>query len=566
MAEDRCVFGGKDVMAKAERLLRKRFVELLGAEPIFNVLLDDGKTWLCPYCGAPAVNDRQSPDFQDLAFKHLIDQCPKAQGLAGQTMRSRQLEEQVLFDRLRTKYTSEPAWRLSIGGGVWLCPFCVESTDVKVVGAGGAARPVDEVVRDIHRHFGRCYNYSQNPEKWRSVEDIRSSLNERKRQESEARMVSDLMKSDPVFQFGDDSGHWICPFCEKPIDNVDYSTPLARTHTAPHQVLAHFRSGSCAYKGGALKTGKTIEIMVEVAARFTEKKAEAEPAAPIAVEETGYFKALRSELGELRSQIGQDKELQRNLERARKAQRKMLPSEPPSIDGYDLAAYFLACEQVSGDFYDFVPLSDDRIGVVMGDVSGHGIDAGIVMGMAKKAFSLRAQTGTDPVSVAAHVNDDIFPELESATFVTAIYGVLDPAAHTFSFVRCGHTFPIHYREATGDVEEVQSQGMVMGSVRSTIFQRATKLAEIRLEPGDFVVLFTDGLVEAMTAEEEEFGGERMHEAVRRHGAASALGVIEGFIGAIHVFTSGHAQNDDHTAIVIRREADVPAPAAALAEE
>ncbi len=547
-------------MARTGRDLHKTFANLLKNHVCFNVLLDDEKTWLCPYCGAPAVADRGSPDFEELAFKHVIEQCPKAGGLVAPPLSKGQLQEQVIHARFKAQYLSEPAWRIRVSGGVWLCPFCVQATNIKMVAPAGAQRTVDGIVRDIHAHFGRCYDYARSPGKWHTIEEIKAKLNEAKLQEQLVKGIAAQMGSDPVFQFSDKTGNWICPFCETPIGNVDFSTPLARTHSAPRQALVHFQSRECRYQGGELISDKTVEQMQEIVRRLSGETAEAEPAAETPEAEPSYLESLRSELGELRSQLGQDKKLQQDLERARKAQRRMLPSEPPAIPGYDFDVYFQACEQVSGDFFDFILLKDGRIGIVMGDISGHGIDAGIVMGMTKKAFALRAQSGDDPTTVVSHVNGDILPELEKATFVTAIYGILDPGGHTFQFVRCGHTFPAHYKAAAGEVEDVTSKGLVMGSLKGPLFEKKLELKEVTLGPGDSLTLYTDGIMEAMTEEEEEFGLERAGETIRRHGpAGSAQAMIEGVIGAVHIFTRGHPQADDETLIVIQR---LPGPESA----
>ena len=539
-------------MARAEGALRERFARLLRTNRSFDYVLENG-SWLCPYCGAVAAEDRKASAFESVAFGHLLTKCPRANGLQGPLMQPRQLEEIVRFLHLKSKYLSEPAWRLRVGEGAWLCPFCVQPTEVQALDGEGKRRPADDMVRDIRGHLTHCYAHWQNPEAPHSVEEIRASLQERKRRDAKVQMMAERMQSDPVFQFSDRKGRWICPFCETAVEMVDFSTPFARSHSAPRQAVSHLESSTCSYGGGELDPEKTLARMQELAEKFGEKKGAAEPAAPPDSDATRYLRSLRGELGELRAQLEQSKELQEDLERARKAQRRMLPPTPTDVPGYDLGVYFLACEKVSGDFYDFKVLEDGRVGILIGDVSGHGIDAGIVMGMAKKAFGLRAQSGADPATVAAKVNGDIFPELEKATFVTATYGVLDAREHVFRFVRCGHTFPVHHRAEAREAEEVRSEGMVLGSVEDPAFLQMTRVAEVSLGAGDFIVLFTDGLIEATEEEGEEFGVDRAKEAVLRHRGASARGVIEGLIGSIHIFTGGHPQQDDQTVLVIRRE-------------
>ncbi len=540
-------------MAKMGRQAMKQFAALLDQDPCFSVVLDDGKTWLCPYCGVPALGDRKSEHFAELALKHIFENCPKTSGLDGLVLTMRQLKETVVQFRMKALCVKEPAWRLRVANGAWLCPFCAGPTNVSMVDSAGVHRPVDDLVHDIRGHLARCRPYSQHPDKWQSVEEICAAVNERNRQEQELRAVSEQMKSDPVYGFDDGHGHWVCPFCEQAILGIDFSTPFARGHVAPGQVLAHFKSGTCTYSG-SLDSGKTLEELRALVERLTGPgKTAAKDKGPSEKESSGVLESLKGELDELRSHMGQNKKLHEDLERARKAQRRMLPSHVPDLPGYEIDVFFCGCEAVSGDFYDFITLPDCNIGIVMGDISGHGIDAGIVMGMAKKAFSLRAQSGADPVTVAAQVNADICPELETATFITAIYGVLDPILHVFRFVRCGHTFPVFYHAATGAAEDVASDGLVLGSVREPMFTNKTKLKEIALEPGDSITLFTDGITEAMTKDSEEFGPELTNAAIERHGPTAAKGIVEGLIGAIRIFTGGFAQADDQTLIVIRRQ-------------
>jgi serine phosphatase RsbU (regulator of sigma subunit) len=465
------------------------------------------------------------------------------------------MQEEVFLFRLKNLCATDPAWRLRVPDGTWICPYCAETTNVSMVDSNGAHRPVDELVRDFRAHFTRCYHYSQNPEKWKTVDEIRAALGEKSRQEQEVRAISERMQSDRVFGFDDGRGHWICPFCEQAIPTIDVSTPFARMHAAPAQALAHLKSGVCTYRGGELEPGKSPEDMQAVVKKITgvgDEEAEKEGASPS--DSSGVLETLKGELDELRSHLGQSKKIHEDLERAKKAQQRMLPSKVPEIPGYEIDVYFCGCEEVSGDFYDFVTLPDGSVGIIMGDISGHGVDAGIVMAMAKKAFSMRAKSGADPVTVAAQANADIYPELDTATFITAIYGVLDPNQHVFRFVRCGHTFPVHYHASSRTVEDVASDGVVLGSVRDPMFSRKTKLREVALEPGDSVTIFTDGITEAMTAKSEEFGPEATNAALERHGVSTAKGIIEGLIGAIHIFTAGHPQEDDETLIVVRRQA------------
>lgn len=539
-------------MAKIGKYEHKKLAAMLQNDPCFSVLLDDKKTWLCPYCATVAADNRNGETFAEQALKHIYEGCSKTTSLDGVVLTLRQLNEAVVQYRMKSLCAKEPSWRIRTAAGAWLCPFCAEPTNVMMVDNGGAIRPADALVKDIQAHFARCYEYAQHPDVWLGVDEIRATIAERTRQEQELKAVAERMRSDPAYGFDDGHGHWVCPFCEQILPTVDFSTPFARQHAAAPQILEHFKGTLCRYSG-SLDSGKTGEDMQALVARLTgaNKPAAEQPAA--GQPPPAYLESLKGELEELRSHLGQSKKMHEDLERARKAQQRMLPAKAPDIAGYEIDVFFCGCEAVSGDFYDFIPLPGERVGIVMGDISGHGVDAGMVMCMAKKAFSLRAQSGADPVTVVAQVNADIRPELETATFVTALYGILDPHRHVFSFVRCGHTFPAHYHADRREVEDVASEGVVLGSVRDPMFTNKTKLKEIALQPGDSVTLFTDGITEAMTESSDEFGPEMTREAIQRHGPSTAKGMIEGLIGAIRIFTKGFAQADDQTLIVLRRK-------------
>lgn len=536
-------------MGKAKVDLPARFAELAANHPSFSVVLEDGKTWVCPYCAKPAVADFKSPDFQKHALEHVLKKCPTASSLEAVPLRLDQMQHIVHLYSIRQKLTTESSWRLSLGNGKWLCPYCLESTGIEMVSKEGAKRSPDELMHDIHNHLSRCLPCVQNPARWHTVDEIRAKMRERKEQEEFARKVAEKMKTDPVFQLSDRYGHWICPFCEKPLASVDFFSEFAREHNAPYQAALHMQGGQCKYKG-TLDPGKSLKAMQEVATKFMEEGAAAKKDEATTAGDTQYLSALRDEVSELRSHIEKNKEFQENLQRARKAQQKMLPSKPTSVPGFEVEVYFQASEEVSGDFYDFIPLPEGKLGVVIGDVAGHGIDAGIVMGMTKKAFSLRAQAGQDPVATTMKVNDDIAPELGKTTFVTAVYGILDPADESFTFVRCGHTFPVLCQPKADNAYEVLSDGVVLGSQHGDLFEKKTQAVKLNLAPGQSITLFTDGISEAMTETGEEFGKERIIEAVKRHKEADALGVLEGLIGSVQMFTQGHKQADDQTIIVI----------------
>jgi len=267
---------------------------------------------------------------------------------------------------------------------------------------------------------------------------------------------------------------------------------------------------------------------------------------------TERLKALTSEVLTLREEVKKSDDLTRSLERARAVQRKMLPSELPEVPGYDFGDVFRECDHVSGDFYDVITISRGRIGMLLGDVSGHGLEAALIMGMAKKAFTLRAQQELPPDEVVRRVNGDVFPDLEQGTFITAAFSVLDPATHEMSFVRAGHNEALLWRAATRMIQLVKPPGMMLGVDAGPRFNKALGAETIVLQPGDTVVQFTDGVTEAMNAKNDEFGIERLTDAMLRAGGSPAEVMLGSITQALDKFTGLRAQEDDITLIAVRR--------------
>ena len=195
--------------------------------------------------------------------------------------------------------------------------------------------------------------------------------------------------------------------------------------------------------------------------------------------------------------------VQRELEAARLIQRSLLPRQAPSARGLDVAVRFVPMSAVAGDLYDFVDLGPSRIGILVADVSGHGIPAALVASMVKLAFSAQADHANDPAHVLSAVNRALCRQLD-AGFVTAIYVVLDAEASTITVANAGHP-PLLIGNATHGVTDVHEQGLMLGFMPDASYQNV----EIGLHDGDRILLYTDGVTEAQNAAGEFFDGERV---------------------------------------------------------
>jgi sigma-B regulation protein RsbU (phosphoserine phosphatase) len=195
----------------------------------------------------------------------------------------------------------------------------------------------------------------------------------------------------------------------------------------------------------------------------------------------------------------------RELDTARRIQQSILPRRPPAIDGIAVAAFYDPMTEVAGDFYDFVVTPTGRLGVLVADVSGHGVPAALVASMVKIALATQGEDVEDPGVVLTRMNRALSGRFELA-YVTAVFALIDPRARTVSYAAAGHPPPWLLR-ADGRLAALDARGLVLGLVADTTYETATVA---QLAPGDALVFYTDGLTEAGRPEGELFGDRAFH--------------------------------------------------------
>ncbi len=249
------------------------------------------------------------------------------------------------------------------------------------------------------------------------------------------------------------------------------------------------------------------------------------------------------------------RQLDLDLSLASGIQQMLLPRELPQIAGLDLDARYTPAQKVSGDFYDIFRLPDDRLGVVVADVSGKGIPASLLMAMCRTDLRQIAPRHNSPAKTLAALNRSLGGELRGM-FITVLYAVIDPYHGTVTFARAGHELPLflHRDAATGGplTEFVGSEGMPVGLVPDEIFSNVIADSTEKFEPGDALVLYTDGLTEAPNDEDKEFSGARLADAVRALHARGARELNDGILETVHRFAGEVALRDDLTLVTVKR--------------
>ncbi len=233
------------------------------------------------------------------------------------------------------------------------------------------------------------------------------------------------------------------------------------------------------------------------------------------------------------------------LEVARELQRELLPVEAPDIDGYSFTFSYRTANTIGGDYYDFLPLDDGRWALITGDASGHGIAAGLLMAIAGSALKLGFDLDSDPVAVTGVVNRALCRTGGPRAFMTLFCGVLEPESGKLRFVCAGHPFPL-LRRAGGEILELGEGSLPLGIRLGLEF----KAHEARIEPGDTLVLYTDGVVETIGPSGETFGFERLPAAVARGGTGQE--VHDRVLRRVEAFRQDEPVLDDLSLVVITR--------------
>ena len=243
-----------------------------------------------------------------------------------------------------------------------------------------------------------------------------------------------------------------------------------------------------------------------------------------------------------------ERERQRvELDTARRIQSSILPDLPPRLAGVDLAHAYLPATEVGGDFYDVLALEDGRLAVAVGDVAGHGVSSGLVMSMAKSALAVQVTFDPEVESVFRTLNRTVFQTARKRLLATLCYALLDPVRRELLYASAGHLYP--YRIAAGGkVEALEAGGYPLGVRRDIEVQ--PRLA--RLEPGDTLFLFSDGLIEARAeGTDEVFGFDRLEQSLGRHAGGSVEGMRDGVLADVAGFSRSDQREDDMTVLVLR---------------
>jgi phosphoserine phosphatase RsbU/P len=248
----------------------------------------------------------------------------------------------------------------------------------------------------------------------------------------------------------------------------------------------------------------------------------------------------------LHEQLIEKKRLEGQLEVARQVQLELLPPNDPKLDGFDISAYNFPTEEVSGDYYDWVPIYDDQISLVVAEVSGKGVPAALLMAFLRASLRAATHIGYSPHISMAKVNYLLWESIERNQYVTAFYGILDGTNRTLSYTNAGHNPPL-LLDANGNAQFMDRGGVPLGIFRDTRYHEYY----LTLQPDELLVLYTDGVTEAMNRVGEEFGRDRLADSVKAARWLSAKDLIMSVQKDVLDWTDGGGATDDITFFVVK---------------
>ncbi len=248
-------------------------------------------------------------------------------------------------------------------------------------------------------------------------------------------------------------------------------------------------------------------------------------------------------------QDSQHRRVEQEMQMARRIQQSFLPQGVPALAGWQITPFYQPAREVGGDFYDFITLADGQLGLVIGDVTGKGVPAALVMATTRTMIRVVAQHAGAPHKVLAQVNDLLCPDLPASMYVTCFYAALDPASGRLRFANAGHELPFHRQGEV--VRELRAAGMPLGLMPAMTYVEE----EAQLQPGDGLLLYSDGIVEAHNRRREMFGEDRLQHLVGSHAGGTAL--VNGTLADLANFSGADwEQEDDITMIAVQRSAAV----------
>ena len=265
----------------------------------------------------------------------------------------------------------------------------------------------------------------------------------------------------------------------------------------------------------------------------------------------GIFNMMSTDLKNAQEMMVKQQRMERELEVAKEIQLSLIPKDIAVIEGFEVATYYSPAKEVSGDYYDVMPLGHDKFGFVVADVSGKGVPAALVMTMARSIIHSESDEDLESHITLQNLNRILFPDLREGMFVTVFYGILDAASGVVDMASAGHNDTYVCRN--GMIESHNPKGFPIGTDPGPTFDKVVKNEKFTLGKGEVLVAFTDGITEAMDPEKNEYGDARFMDVIKASSGHSAAEIADAIVKDVEKFAKNAEQSDDISLLVIKRK-------------
>ncbi|NQU03283.1 MAG: SpoIIE family protein phosphatase, partial [Syntrophaceae bacterium] len=256
---------------------------------------------------------------------------------------------------------------------------------------------------------------------------------------------------------------------------------------------------------------------------------------------------LKEYMEELRVTTAEKERMTKELEIGKGIQQSFLPESNPEIPGMEVAAFNVPALEVGGDFYDFIPITEDRWGLVIADVSGKGVPAALFMAISRTLIRAHTTKNSTAVTAVTEANRMICEDSKSCMFVTLFYAILDSKKKTLTYVNAGHNPPMMFRGGSVDIALLKAKGIALGVIEEVDLEEV----EIELTDDDIVVLYTDGVTEAINEKEEDFGEARLVKVIQENRGLPVGDIIDRIRDEVIAFAGNQPQFDDITLMALK---------------
>ncbi|MDZ7330939.1 MAG: SpoIIE family protein phosphatase [candidate division KSB1 bacterium] len=267
------------------------------------------------------------------------------------------------------------------------------------------------------------------------------------------------------------------------------------------------------------------------------------------------FSEMTDKVRESQKNLAEQQRIKTEMQVGQEIQQRLIPREIPQIEGYEIAPYYEAAKELGGDYFDFIEVDKDTLGIVVADVSGKGVPGSLVMAYIKATLRTEARSIKSASEVLTRVNEIVVDDMKKGMFVTLFYIIIDSKKRRINYASAGHNPMILYRKSTNKTYYLNPHGFPVGIALPDpdLFKKSIESDTIQLTEDDILLLYTDGITEAMNRRRELFGEERLLDCIRNYGHLSVDEFIKKLRDEIHSFTEGYEQSDDITVVAIKEK-------------